>query len=100
MSGGSYDYVSFKIESAAETLRERHPDATHVLALAHLLDEIAQTMHDIEWADSSDTLWTPELDERIRAIISPASELDIATARARAAHAMLTDTLARLSNDA
>lgn len=41
MSGGSYDYVSFKIEAAAATLRERHPHAPHVLALAAHLDEIA-----------------------------------------------------------
>jgi hypothetical protein len=75
MSGGSYDYVSFKIEEAASRLRSGHATEPHLLALAKHLDDIAKVMHDIEWAESGDTSWTEELDEQIRALLKPNAEL-------------------------
>jgi hypothetical protein len=82
MSGGSYDYFTYKAESAAGTLRERHPREPHVLALAELLFRVADVMYDIEWADSSDTSWTEALDAKIRALVSPPEELTIAVEQA------------------
>lgn len=78
MSGGSYEYVYIKIQEAASTLRSGHPHETHITALADHLDRIASVMHDIEWADSCDTSWTPELDEAIRALLHPGAERAIA----------------------
>lgn len=89
MSGGSYDYVSYKIEGAAAMLRQLHPDQSHVLALADLLNSIADVMHDVEWADSHDTSWTEALDAKIRAVVDPEWELAAATdAAQRALHGL------------
>lgn len=75
MSGGSYDYVSYRLTDAASTLRSRHPEQAHVVALAAHLDRLATVMHDIEWADSMDTSWTPELDTQIRDVLLSGVEL-------------------------
>lgn len=70
MSGGSYDYVFRHFDDAASALGSRHPREVVVLAFAAHLRQIATVMHDIEWADSGDTTWTPALTERIRATLS------------------------------
>lgn len=93
MSGGSYEYVSSRIADAATTLREYHPGALHVLALAELPDRVADVMHKIEWADSRDTLWTPALDEEIRALIRPSGELAVGLAEAKRAMTMLHEAI-------
>jgi hypothetical protein len=95
VSGGSYDYFSYKLEETASKLRSYHADELHVVALAAHLDRIASVMHDIEWADSCDTSWTPELDAAIRALVSPAAELEIALERARQAKDALDNALTR-----
>ena len=100
MSGGSYDYVSHKIEEAASGLRDRHPNQPHVVALSILLDRIAAVMHDIEWADSCDTSWDEALDESIRAVISPDSEVVVAVDMAEHAKASLIRALERAAREA
>lgn len=95
MSGGSYNYVFEKFSEAADGLRSRHRDDPHVIAFAGHLDAIAAVMKDIEWADSYDTSWTPEIDAAIRALIAPSAEIDAATERAMKAHEILTATLQR-----
>jgi hypothetical protein len=95
MSGGSYDYAQFKLDEWACTLRTRHPNQSHVLALADHLEALGKVMHEIEWADSLDTSWTPEIDAQIRAVLAPAAELAVATARAQAAHRDLSRLLGR-----
>lgn len=94
MSGGSYDYVSGRLADAASTLRSRHATETHVVALARLIDAIADVMHDIEWADSSDTTWDDALDAKIRTIISPTDELAVAVEQATQAEHNLRAALA------
>lgn len=96
MSGGSYDYVSCKVEAAADTLRSRHPNAPHVTALADHLGRLASVLHDIEWADSCDTAWTDALDAQIREVVAPAHGVQSATAMARGALDALTRALARV----
>lgn len=52
MSGGSWDYVCFRIDEAAERLkRERCP---YRRALGEKMLLIGKAMHDIEWVDSCD----------------------------------------------
>lgn len=97
MSGGSYNYVSDKIEEAANDLEARHEEP-HVVALAVHLRAIAKVMHDIEWADSGDTAWNDKLDDSIRALLHPAAELDEAVGVARRAYASLGRVLVRLEN--
>lgn len=96
MSGGSYDYVFSRFSDAADTLRGRHPNESHVLALAAHLDALSDVMHSIEWADSCDTSWTPELDARIRGVLLPGEEIGVAIKRAEAVQASLKELLSRL----
>lgn len=54
MSGGSYDYVSFKIEELADSLRNTDSDPRRC-AFQKLLRLVAKAAHDIEWVDSCDS---------------------------------------------
>lgn len=84
MSGGSYDYVCYRISDAAEAVRAsigrvtepvelqvrrdrvtrtytgddavrlRAAIAAHRLWLADVLDAVSKAMHDVEWVDSCD----------------------------------------------
>ena len=90
MSGGSYDYVYSRFQDAASTLRDKHPEHLDVLALASLLDRIAETMRAIEWADSCDTSWDDELDAAIAAIVRDSTDAAL-TARAAAAERKLAE---------
>lgn len=71
MSGGSKDYLSYKVESA--NFRE---NTVLRRAFRKHLEKIATALHEIEWADSGDT--SPgnknEL-AAIRACLTPESEL-------------------------
>ncbi|MCO4101097.1 MAG: hypothetical protein HEQ38_17220 [Gemmatimonas sp.] len=89
MSGGSYDYVSYRFHAAADELRSRHSEP-HVIALSRLLDRIGVVMHDIEWADSCDTAWNDALDKSIRSVITPGDELTAALDAARIANDRLS----------
>ncbi len=52
VSGGSYDYLSYKIEDMAEAIPDNYnPKRT---AFKKLLKLVAQACHDIEYVDSSD----------------------------------------------
>lgn len=53
MSGGSYDYLCYKIDDAANILMAKHqPDYRR--AFGKHLRLIAKAMHDVEWVDSCD----------------------------------------------
>jgi hypothetical protein len=53
MSGGSWDYVSDKVDEAAgRLLKESCP---YRRALGRRLKLMAEALHEIEWVDSSDT---------------------------------------------
>lgn len=53
MSGGSYDYICFRIEEIAETIRHKDTDPRRA-AFSKLMKLVAKAMHDIEWVDSCD----------------------------------------------
>lgn len=60
MSGGSYDYVCYKIDEAADSLvNQSCPERR---ALGHLMHKVGKAMHDIEWVDSSDYRKGDEMD--------------------------------------
>ena len=98
MSGGSYEYVSMKMDDAADTLRGRHSSEPHVVALANRLAEFAAVMHEIEWADSCDTSWSDQLDANIRALLAPGDELRVARMDAEDAARRLAAVLARVQD--
>lgn len=57
MSGGSWDYISFKVEETAERLCSSSADTSCYLlrrALGKQLLQIGNALHNIEWVDSSD----------------------------------------------
>ena len=67
MSGGSWDYITFRIDEVADRLKgEKDP-------LRRLLGErvslLAKVMHDIEWVDSGDKSDGDEI-EAIKAFLS------------------------------
>lgn len=96
MSGGSYEYISYKLEDTANRIDARH-DAAHIRALASLIRRIADVMYEIEWADSGDISWTDKIDEQIRVIVSPADELREAIAAAEHAYKNLGQALKRVA---
>lgn len=53
MSGGSYEYLYYKMEDAAHTLM-RKDQVAYRIAFGNLMLRCAQAMHDVEWVDSCD----------------------------------------------
>lgn len=53
MSGGSYDYICYKMEDAARTLCGK-TQPPYRQAFGMLMKKCAKAMHDIEWVDSND----------------------------------------------
>lgn len=53
MSGGSWDYVYFRIDEAAIRLMESRDPLRR--ALGKKMEKVSQAMHDIEWVDSCDS---------------------------------------------
>lgn len=94
MSGGSYDYAYRAPLDMADEL-ERRKKASHVLAFASHLRVVAEIMRRIEWVDSGDDLWEDDLDEMIRAVVTPAMEMKITLDGAREAERDLHAAIAR-----
>lgn len=66
MSGGSWDYVYYKVEEAAERLQsEKCP---HRRVLGDRLKLYAKALHDIEWVDSGDKVRGDEMEAIYRAL--------------------------------
>lgn len=53
MSGGSYDYVCFKIEELEQSIRNQDKDPRRA-AFAKLVGLVGKAMYAIEWVDSCD----------------------------------------------
>lgn len=76
MSGGSYDYVYYKVQGMADSLRGKGNSALR-RAFAKHLDLVASAMHDIEWVDSGD-YGKGDDENAIRAVLeSTANEREI-----------------------
>lgn len=97
MSGGSLDYVSFRVEEAAATISARCPDPLHQAFAAHLA-LVANALHECEWMLSGDT-GRGDDEAAIRAVITPAMELSAAVAKAAIAASNL-DHLLKAAADA
>ena len=52
MSGGSWDYICYRLEELADSL-STETDPMRV-AMSVKVRELAKAMHDIEWVDSGD----------------------------------------------
>lgn len=53
MSGGSYDYLCWKMDEAARQLQHKGQPAYRI-AFGNLMRLCAKAMHDVEWVDSGD----------------------------------------------
>lgn len=92
MSGGSYDYLCYKVQDAAEKLSEDKIPYRKAFGLHLRL--IAEALHDIEWTDSCD--YGPGDDEK--AIMACISKKKVLKASLNDAQAMI-DTLQKLINE-
>ena len=68
MSGGSWEYLCFKIQDAADQLV--HSKDPLRKAFGKHMSLVADAMHDIEWVDSGDKGHGDEI-EAIRAVLEP-----------------------------
>ncbi len=89
MSGGSLDYVCYKVDDAIDTIEKR---ATTVLqkAFAKHLKDVAKALHDLEWVYSGDYSEGQEV-ESLRKVINKEMELKAATEQAEFALKQLKD---------
>ena len=53
MSGGSYDYICYKIKELKSEIRGQESNPRRK-AFAELMELVGNAMHDIEWVDSCD----------------------------------------------
>ena len=92
MSGGSLDYVCYKLDDAIEVIERR---ATTVLqkAFAKHLKDVAKALHDLEWVFSGDYRDGDDV-EALRKVVNKEMELEAATNDARTALKQLQDVLA------
>ena len=92
MSGGSLDYVCYKVDDAIDTIEKR---ATTVLqkAFAKHLKDVAKALHDLEWVYSGDYSDGDDV-EALRKVVNKEMELEAATNDARIALKQLQDVLA------
>lgn len=75
MSGGSWDYVYFKVEEVAERLQaEKCP---HRRVLGDSLKLYAKALHDIEWVDSGDAVKGDEMEAIYRALEHGGHSVDV-----------------------
>ncbi len=79
MSGGSMDYLSYKVEEA--NFREDTPERR---AFRNHLQLVATALHAIEWADSGDTLPGEHDTPAILACLAPGAVLASEVTRAEA----------------
>ena len=91
MSGGSLDYVCYRLDDAIDTIEKR---ATTVLqkAFAKHLKDVAKALHDLEWVYSGDYSEGQEV-ESLRKVINKEMELKAATEQAEFALKQLKDVL-------
>lgn len=75
MSGGSLDYIGFKIDDCAETIRKRRPKDYLLQALADHLDKLKDALNAVELDFSGDASLTEEDREEIKRLIGAGAEL-------------------------
>ena len=89
MSGGSMDYLSYKIDDV-----EIRPDTALRRAFAEKLPLFARALHEIEWADSGDTAVDNENERAaIEAVLGEHAELDQLIKEATRARDALNEAL-------
>ena len=91
MSGGSLDYVCYKIDDAVDTI-EKRATTTLQKAFAQHLKDVAKALHDLEWVFSGDYCEGQEIDS-LSKVVNKEMELKAATEQAEFALKQLKDVL-------
>ena len=91
MSGGSLDYVCYRLDDAIDTIEKRATTALQKAFAKHLKD-VAKALHDLEWVYSGDYSEGQEV-ESLRKVINKEMELKAATEQAEFALKQLKDVL-------
>lgn len=94
MSGGSLDYICFKVEEAASSIRGRNISILHNAFANHLFD-VAKALHDIEWVLSSDMSKGDDT-QSIKKVINPKKHLEEVIKEAKQISAELQTLLLRI----
>ena len=92
MSGGSLDYVCYKLDDAIEVIERRATTVLQIAFAKHLKD-VAKALHDLEWVYSGDYSDGDDV-EALRKVVNKEMELEAATNNARIALKQLQDVLA------
>ena len=92
MSGGSLDYVCYKLDDAIEVIERRATTVLQIAFAKHLKD-VAKALHDLEWVYSGDYSDGDDV-EALRKVVNKEMELEAATNDARIALKQLQDVLA------
>ncbi len=92
MSGGSLDYVCYKLDDAIEVIERRATTVLQIAFAKHLKD-VAKALHDLEWVYSGDYSDGDDV-EALRKVVNKEMELEAATNNASIALKQLQDVLA------
>ena len=92
MSGGSLDYVCYKLDDAIEVIERRAATVLQIAFAAHLKD-VSKALHDLEGVFSGDYSDGDDVDA-LRKVVNKEMELEAATNDARIALKQLQDVLA------
>lgn len=98
MSGGSLDYIQYKIDEAADAIDRRsrnHPGGVTLRAFASFLRDVGVACHKIEWDLSADSMLGPDEYAALERLMGPRAVLATAIAEAREARANLDDAITR-----
>lgn len=91
MSGGSLDYVCYRVDDAVDTIEKRATTALQKAFAKHLKD-VAKALHDLEWVFSGDYCDGDEV-AALRKVVNKEMELKAATELAEFALKQLKDVL-------
>lgn len=91
MSGGSLDYVCYKVGDVADTIEARAKTSLQKAFAAHLRD-VSTALHDLEWVFSGDYGDGDEV-AALRKVVNKEMELKAATEQAEFALKQLKDVL-------
>ena len=91
MSGGSLDYVCYKLDDAIEVIERRATTVLQIAFAAHLKD-VSKALHDLEWVYSGDYSDGDDV-EALRKVVNKEMELKAATEQAEFALKQLKDVL-------
>ena len=94
MSGGSLDYICYKLDDAVDAIEKRATTTLQKAFAAHLRD-VSKALHDLEWVFSGDYGEGDET-EALSKVVNKKMELEVATNDARIALKQLQDVLAAL----